>query len=291
LADKVPVEIVSADSRQVYRYMDIGTAKPTVEERSRAPHHMLDVVDPDEQYTLAQYQESAYRAINGVLRRGSLPLLVGGSGLYVRAVLEGMVIPAVGPNQELRERLHAEAGRDGPEALHGRLRQLDPSTAARIDPRNVRRVIRAIEVCIELKQPMSRVQQKEPPPYCVLCLGLTMDRPQLYERVDKRIDSMLSAGLVDEVEGLLSKGYGYELPAMSGLGYRQIGMYLRGEIDLTQAVALMRRHTRRFVRQQYNWFRLSDRSIHWLVPSRESVDQAYQQIRALLQGTANRVAE
>jgi len=263
LADEFAVEVVSADSRQVYRLMDIGTAKPTPQERQRVVHHLVDVVDPDEPFTLAQYQQMAYAAIGGVHSRRRLPLLVGGTGLYIKAVLEGLSIPHVEPDPALREALLAEVEARGYQALHDRLREVDPVAAGRIDARNVRRVVRALEVCYLLKQPISSVQRATPPPYRILRIGLTMPREQLYRRIDQRVEHMIAAGLVEEVHSLVARGYGYSLPAMSGLGYRQMGMYLRGEVSLEEAVALVKRHTRRFVRQQANWFRADDPDIHW----------------------------
>jgi tRNA dimethylallyltransferase len=263
LAQDLPVEVVSADSRQVYRYLDIGTAKPTAQERQQVRHHLIDVVDPDETFTLVQYQELAYSAINDVLRRERIPLLVGGTGLYVAAVLEGLNIPHVPPDLELREQLEAEADAQGYAVLHKRLQELDPRAAERIDARNVRRVIRALEVCISTGEPISGLQVKSPPPYRILRLGLTMPRKRLYVRIDQRIDHMMSAGLLEEVQSLVKRGYGLDLPSMSGLGYRQIGMYLRGEVSLDEAVALIKRHTRRFVRRQANWFQTDDTQITW----------------------------
>ncbi len=263
LADDLPVEVVSADSRQVYRYMDIGTAKPTPEERQRVKHHLLDIVDPDEPFTLAQYQQLAYAAIDDVHRRGNVPVLVGGTGLYVKAVLEGLDIPHVEPDPELREQLYAEADAEGHNALHRRLSELDPAAAERIDPRNVRRVVRALEVFYRMGRPISALQSASPPPYRILRIGLAMPRHELYRRIDERLERMLAAGLVQEVRSLVEQGYDYELPAMSGLGYRQIGMYLRGELSLPEAVRLIKRQTRRFVRQQASWFRADDPEIVW----------------------------
>ncbi len=266
LAQALGGEIVSADSRQVYRGMDIGTAKATPEERALVPHHLLDVVDPDQVLTLAEYQRLAYAAIDDILARGRLPLLVGGTGQYVRAVLEGWRIPEVAPQPELRAALEAEAAAHGAAALHDRLAALDPVAAARIDPRNVRRVIRALEVCLSTGRPISELQTKSPPPYRVVQIGVTRARPELYARIDARVERMIEAGLVDEVRRLAAAGYGWDLPAMTGLGYRQIGQYLRGEITLDEAVALIKRGTRRFVQQQYNWFRPDDPAIHWVDP-------------------------
>ena len=263
LADDLPVEVVSADSRQVYRYMDIGTAKPTATQQQRVKHHLVGIVDPDQPFTLAQYQELAYAAIDDVQCRGRIPLLVGGTGLYVRAILEGFNIPRVAPDERLREELYAEAAAEGYEALHHRLRELDPVAAARIDGRNVRRVVRAVEVCRSTGEPISSLQGASPPPYRVLRLGLTMPRHLLYQRIDERVDHMLASGLVEEVRSLVERGYSHNLPSMSGVGYRQIGAYLQGSVSLDEATALIKRRTRRFVRQQANWFRENDETIIW----------------------------
>jgi tRNA dimethylallyltransferase len=257
-------EVVSADSRQIYRRMDIGTAKATAHEQALAPHHLLDVAEPDEQLTLAQYKALADAAIRAIWARGGLPLLVGGTGLYVRAVLEGWTVPEVPPNEALRTSLYALAEREGHESLHRALAAVDPQAAQGIDARNVRRVVRALEVYHETGAPISQLQRKQPPDYRILRIGLTLPRPALYARIDARVDAMLADGLVEEVRGLLAQGYSLDLPAMSGLGYRQIAQHLAGEIGLQEATALIKRHTRRFVRQQYNWFRLDDPAIHWL---------------------------
>lgn len=270
LATELGGEIVSADSRQIYRGMDIGTAKATRAERDRIPHHLLDVVEPDQVLTLAEYQAAAYRAIEDIARRGRLPLLAGGTGQYVAAVLEGWQIPEVAPQESLRRELEAYAAENGAEALHGRLAGIDPAAAAAIDYRNVRRVIRALEVCRVTGRPISELQRKSGPPYTIVQLGVTRPRPELYERIDRRVDRMIDAGLVAEVRGLAGAGYAWDLPAMTGLGYRQIGQYLRGEVTLDEAIGLIKRDTRRFVRQQYNWFRPRDESIRWIDPSQTS---------------------
>ncbi len=256
-------EVVSADSRQIYRLMEIATAKPTPEERARLPHHLLDVVWPDESYTLAQYQADAVAAIGAIWGRGRLPLLVGGTGLYVRAVVDGLAIPQVAPAPELRAELEAEAQSHGPAALHARLAALDPVAAARIDAANVRRVVRALEVCIVSGQPFSEQQGARPTPYRPLLLGLNMERQALYARADARIDAMMTAGLVAETEMLVARGYGWELPSMSSLGYREIGAYLRGEMTLAAAVERFKLDTHGYIRRQLTWFR-PDARIVWL---------------------------
>jgi tRNA dimethylallyltransferase len=273
-------EVVSADSRQIYRYMDIGTAKPTKDERKRVPHHLVDIIFPDEDFSLARYQDMAYAAIEGILTRGKLPFLVGGTGQYVRAVVEGWSIPHVPPDEKLRAALLKEAELKGIEALHARLKGIDPVAAAKIDPRNIRRVIRALEVYLKTGRPISELQGKSPPPYNVLQIGLTMERKELYRRIDERVDKMIESGLVEEVKRLIERGYSLSLPSMSGLGYRQIGLYLLGEIGLEEAIRLIKRDTRRFVHHQYNWFRLSDERIHWFDASVEP----YEEIKELIVG-------
>ncbi len=264
LARRFSGQIISADSRQIYRLMDIGTAKPTPAELAAAPHHLIDIVPPDYTLTLAEFQERAYAAIEAVLAVGDAPLLVGGAGQWVRAVIEGWGIPRVPPDPPLRAALQAEAGASGAEALHARLAAIDPAAAAKLDYRNVRRVIRALEVYLKTGIPLSEHQKKSPPPYRLLQIGLTMPREQLYRRIDARIEGMVAAGLPAEVQMLLARGYGWQLPSMSGLGYRQFRPYFAGEISLAEATASIKKDTRRFIRQQYAWFRPTDAAIHWV---------------------------
>lgn len=286
LAARFDGEIVSADSRQIYCGMDIGTAKVTGDERARVKHHLIDVVRPDESLTLAQFRDMATAALNDIWSCGRLPFLVGGTGLYVRALLEGWAVPEVPPNEALRKRLYARAEREGAESLHRELKEIDPGAAEAIDARNVRRVVRALEVCIETGRRISGLQTREDPNYATLWLGLTMPRTRLYSRIDGRVDRMLDAGFVDEVRGLLEQGYSQDMPAMSGLGYRQIAAYLQGACTLDEAVVLIKRQTRRFVRQQYNWFRLDDSRIHWLDASDDSQPQAEALVtRFLMEGS------
>lgn len=273
LAQAVSGEIVSADSRLIYRGMDIGAAKPSLTQQEMVPHHLIDIVDPDLTLTVAEYQHRAYAVIDAIGKRGKVPLLVGGSGQYVRAVVEGWGIPKVAPDWKLRVELEAFAETNGASALHARLAKLDPIASGRIDYRNVRRVIRALEVTLLSGQPISELQVKSPPPYRILQIGLTRPRPALYERVDARIDAMLATGLLDEVRNLAAAGYDWQLPAMSGLGYRQIGLYLQGEATLEESVQLIRKETRRFVRQQGTWFRPDDPRLVWFDLEQAGPDQ------------------
>jgi tRNA dimethylallyltransferase len=278
LAQELDGEIISADSRQIYRGLDIGTDKPTFEQLALVPHHLVDVVDPGDVLTLADFQERAYATIKAIHERNRLPLVVGGTGQWVWAVVEGWGIPRVPPDPTLRAELEAEASAIGLEAFHAQLAAVDPRAAQKLDPRNVRRVIRALEVYRKTGIPISQHQQKSPPPYHILLIGLTRPRQRLYERIDRRIDRMMERGLLAEVEELVKMGYGWNLPAMSGLGYRQIGQYLQGEVNLDEAVALIKKETRRFVRQQYNWFRLDDPRIHWFEMG-EGIEEVYDQIK------------
>lgn len=277
LAEQIGGEIVSADSRQIYRGMDIGTAKPSGEQRARIPHHLIDVVDPDEAFSLSQYQAAAAAAIDDVFRRGKQPLLVGGTGLYVRAVTEGLRLPPVPPQPELRAELEARAAHDGGAALYAELQQVDPAAASRIDPRNVRRTIRALEVYRISGKRFSELGRSQPPPYRAITFGLAMPRDRLYARIDARVEAMIAAGLVEETRRLAAR-YAWSLPSMSGLGYRQIGAFLRGECELSEAIAAIKRDTRRFVRHQSNWFRPSDPRIDW----REARSDLAEELSAIL---------
>jgi tRNA dimethylallyltransferase len=266
LAERLNAEIVSADSRYLYLGMDIGTAKPTPAERSRVPHHLVDVTTPDKPWNLAQVQAEAMRAIDAITSRGRLPLIVGGTGQYIRAITEGWQAPGGEPSPELRVELQAQLQREGVASLAARLAAADPASAAKVDLRNPRRVIRALEVALTTGQSFIAQQRKSPPPYTLTTIGLTLPRAELYARIDARVDAMLAAGLVEEVRGLAVRGYSWDLPAMSALGYRQIGAHLRGECDLADAVRRIKRDTRVFVRRQSNWFKLTDPNIHWFSP-------------------------
>ncbi|MGD1993897.1 MAG: tRNA (adenosine(37)-N6)-dimethylallyltransferase MiaA [Anaerolineae bacterium] len=263
LAEELDGEIVSADSRLFYRGMDIGTAKPTAEELARVPHHLIDIADPDETVGLAQFIDLAKAAIDDIHDRGRLPLLVGGTGQYIRAIVRGWNPPAVPPNQELRAELEAIAEERGTQALHDRLAALDPQAAERIDHRNVRRVVRALEVCIATGRPFSAQRTRIPPPYRILQVGLTMDREALYGRIDARLEAMIEVGLPEEVRRLVAAGYDWDLPAMSGLGYSQFRPYFEGKTTMDEVVAEIQSDTRSFVRHQYNWFRPNSPNIVW----------------------------
>ena len=263
LAELFDGEIISADSRQVYKYMDIGTDKPSKEEQQRAPHHLIDLVEPDAPFTLAEYQDRAYAAIASVVGRGRLPILAGGTPLYVNAVLEGWEIPRVEPDEELRARLEEEAAKYGAAYLHARLQRLDPESAASILPTNARRIIRALEVFEHTGQPMSAQKGTSSPPLQIMRIGLMCERTALYSRIDARVDLQVERGLVEEVKTLHERGFGYDLRSMSGIGYRQIGDYLQGKATMEAAIQRIKWDTHNFARHQANWFQRSAETI-WL---------------------------
>lgn len=263
LAQKLAGEIVSSDSKQFYKHLSIGTAKPSISERARVPHHLVDFCEPDHRLSLAEFQDMAYAAISNIQARGKLPILVGGTGQYVRAVLEGWGIPEVEPHHGLRIDLDSFADTYGPSALHTWLRQVDPTAADNIDFRNVRRVVRALEVYLVAGAPISRLQQANPPPYDVLQIGLTRDKSVLEQRVSYRVDTMVEQGLVAEVEALLRMGLTWNLPAMQSLGYIQLQPFFEGQVGLESAIEETKRATLDFVRRQYTWFRLDDAAITW----------------------------
>lgn len=279
LARRLEGEIVNADSRQLYGGMDIGTAKPSAAERDAARHWLIDVAEPDEAFTLAVFLDLANAALEDIWSRGKLPIVAGGTGQYVWALLEGWRVPRVPPDPALRAELEAIAGAQGSDALAAMLRQLDPASADAIDARNVRRVIRAIEVTRATGQAFSEWQQKDPNQDIVV-IGLRMERGALYRRIDARVDAMIERGLVREVEGLAAAGYGYDLPAMSGIGYRQICEHLRGDCTLADAVARIKTETHRLSRMQHTWFRDDDARIHGLdADAPDLVEQALAIVR------------
>jgi len=263
LAERLKGEIVSADSRLFYRGMDIGTAKPTPEERARALHHLIDVANPDEVWSLAVFQQKAIEIIADIHARGKLPFLVGGTGQYVRAVTEGWTPPEVKPDPRMRGVLERLTEDKGKYWLHEGLELNDPLAAEKIDPRNVRRTVRALEVILTTGRPFSQQRRQSDSPYKLITIGINRPREELYQRVDERIEAMFTAGLLDEVRGLLAQGYSPELPPMSAIGYRECVRVVKGELTAEQAKVEMRRATRVFVRRQANWFKEDDPNIHW----------------------------
>ena len=263
LAEHLNGEIVSVDSRLFYRGMDIGTAKPTLEERARVPHHLIDVANPDETWSLAVFQQKATKVIADIHARGKLPFLVGGTGQYVRAVTEGWTPPEVEPDPRLRGVLEKLAKEKGIYWLHEGLKRVDPAAAAKIDARNLRRTVRALEVILTTGRPFSQQRGQSESPYNLLVIGLKRSRVELYQRIDERIEAMFAAGFLDEVKALLEKGYSPDMPTMSAIGYRECVQVVKGQLSIEQAKVEMRRATRIFVRRQANWFKEDDPDIHW----------------------------
>ncbi|HEV2107243.1 MAG TPA: tRNA (adenosine(37)-N6)-dimethylallyltransferase MiaA [Thermomicrobiales bacterium] len=261
LASQFGGEVVNADSRYLYRGFDIGVAKPTHAERGNIPHHLIDIIGPTELMSLAIYQDLAMAALDAVLQRNGLPFLVGGTPLYVNAVVEGWHIPRVPPNPKFRAALEAEAARDGVDILAQRLAAVDPITAARSGS-NARRIIRALEVFAVTGQPLSSLEGKGPPPYRALEIGLTMPRDQLHARVDVRVDHLIARGLVEEVKELLAAGVSPNAPAMASIGYRQLLPYLSGASSLDEAIERIKIDTHRYIRHQETWFRKNPRLIN-----------------------------
>ena len=260
LARRFGGEVVSADSRYLYRGLDIGVAKPTEAERRGVPHHLIDVIGPAEEMSLARYQDLAFAAIAAITARGRVPFLGGGTPLYVNAVVERWRIPRVPPDPAFRARLEAEAAAGGVAPLAARLAAVDPVAAARSGS-NLRRIIRALEVHAATGVPMSEQEGKGPPPFAALELGLTMPRALLRAAVDARVDDQVARGLVEEVRGLLAAGLSPDAPAMSALGYRQLLPYFRGETTLGEAVDRIKTDTRRYLRHQETWLRRNPRLI------------------------------
>lgn len=281
-------EIVSMDSMQVYRGMDIGTAKPTREELAAAPHHMIDVVEPDQMFTVSMYREMACEAMDGILARGKMPLLVGGTGLYLQAISYEMSLGENGADRSLRERLQQIAGEeDGPRRLHERLQRVDPASAEKLHPNDVRRVIRALEIYETSGRAKSEQtdEQRREGPYHVLVYGLSLPREQMYARINARVDEMIRNGLVDEVKGLLARGIEPrpEGGAMQAIGYKEIVSALRGEMTMERAVELIKQGSRRYAKRQWTWFRHDKRTkwFDWTAYESEDalIDALLRQIR------------
>ena len=283
LAERFRGEVISADSRQVYRQMDIGTGKPSAEEQRLAPHHLLDLLDPTESFDLATFLALAHAAIEEVKGRGGLPLVAGGTGQYIWALYEGWQVPPAAPNAEFRRSKQLEAYRIGPQALHQELAAVDPVRAAQIDPRNVRRVIRALEILHFTQRIPSEHGGRAEGPSDAPVLGLNLDREELYRRIDLRVDQMMSRGFLAEVERLAARGLTFEKGALASPGYRELGQYLSGELTLDEAVLRTKSQTHGLARGQYGWFKPSDPRITWLdAAAPDLVEQAAVPVEAFL---------
>jgi tRNA dimethylallyltransferase len=268
LAKRFNGEIISADSMQIYRYMDIGTAKPTKAEQVEVAHHMIDIIDPDEPFDAEAYSKVAREKIYSLHHQGIAPLVVGGTGFYIKALEYGLFDP--GPsNSAIRDRLKEEAETYGTDFLYEQLSLTDPDTAANLHPNDTYRIIRALEVYQLTGKGISSHRNNHnfsDNPFNVLKIGLHMERKTLYERIDQRVDGMLEAGLVDEVQGLLNKGYHYDLKSMQSIGYRHMTDFIRKQISWDEAVRTMKRDTRRYAKRQFTWFN-ADASVKWMEPA------------------------
>ena len=280
LASELDGEVVNADSRQVYRRMDVGTAKPTPTQLAAVPHHLIDVVEPDEEFSLALFLQQARAAIDDIRARSRLPVVVGGTGQYVWGLLEGWRIPDTPPDSSLRRKLEAEVAANGLASLMRRLRSLDPEEADRVDPLNPRRVVRALEVAMAQPAAPDRPPRRTAPLWKATVIGLTLARDDLDRRVDERVDAMMESGWVAEVRSLLDSGVSPELPSMSSLGYAEIARHREGGPSLAETTEAIKRRTRRLARQQYAWFKLSDERIRWFEATAEGLDAAVQDIAA-----------
>jgi tRNA dimethylallyltransferase len=279
IAQRMDGEIVSADSRLFYRGMDIGTAKPSLELRKKIPHHLIDFADPDESISLRVFQQKADDCIQDIISRKRLPILVGGTGQYIHAVIEGWTIPPQTPDRHMRCVLNDWTDEIGAEEVFEKLKLLDPAAAAKMDYRNQRRTVRALEVILGTGRLFSAQRKKIGTKYSIKMIGLTLPREQLYQRIDDRIENMLANGFVEEVKKLLEKGFSSLLPSMSAIGYREIASYLQKTITLDDAIILIKRRTRQYVRRQANWFKSNDPDIHWI----SSTPQTFKKVMKFIQ--------
>lgn len=274
LAGRLGGEIISADSMQIYKNMNIGTAKPSPEERQGIEHHMIDIINPDEDFSVAEFQKLAKDIIDDLVLNKKLPIIVGGTGLYISSLIYDMDFTKSISNWQLRKELQDEAKSMGNEYVHNKLKAIDPDLASRIHPNNIRRVIRAIEVYYETGDIIGDfskdiVLNDEYEPFLV---GLTRNRKELYDRINIRVDIMIEQGLVEEVRNLLSSGYSENLVSFKGLGYKEIVGYLKGEYDLDEAVRILKRNTRRYAKRQLTWFRRYS-NINWYNVSDYQTDE------------------
>jgi len=285
LAKKFNGYIISADSRQIYKYMDIGTAKPCQAQSAKRkaqnyiniediPHYLIDVINPDQEFTVADYQKQVYSILDsrflpagrqGKIQDSKLPFLIGGTGLYISSIIDGLKIPHVPPDKILRKRLN----KFSVQKLFLKLKKFDPKLAETIDKKNKRRLIRALEVCMKTGKPMSAQIKKELPSFDILEIGIKLSKKELYNRIDKRVDQMIKKGLIEEVKKLHQRGYSWNLPSLSGLGYKEIGLYLQGKISLDEATKLIKLHTRQYAKRQMTWFK-RDRRIKWVENKKET---------------------
>ena len=282
LAGLINGEIISADSRLLYKGMDIGTAKPSKAQLEKIKHHLVDITEPQDTWSLAKYNDHVKKAIEDVQSRGRLPILVGGTGQYVRSLLEGWDIPEVAPNMAMRIVLENWGKEIGPLELHKKLQMIDPRAAGMNDPDNLRRTVRALEVMFLTGYRFSDQRLKAAPLHYYKVIGLNRPRNELYQRVDDRIESMFVDGFVQEVEDLLSKGIPLEAHSLSAIGYSEVIRYFQGLISLEEAKALMRKKTRNFIRKQTNWFKPDDPCIEWFEMDPDPIEEIISSVKKWL---------
>ncbi len=284
LAHEVKGEIISADSMQVYRGLDIGTAKVSPDERKEVPHHLIDIIEPDQEFSVADFQEMVDRLIPQICNRGRLPMMVGGTGLYIKAVVEGFMLPEMETDRELRRKLRKKAREYGNKHVHQMLEEIDPELAAKLHPNDLRRIIRGIEIYHQTGQTKTyfkKKQEKESGRYRALKIGLLREREELYQRINQRVDKMIADGLIAEVKSLLAGKTELSKTARQALGYKEIIDFLNGEYDLEEAVRLIKRDTRHYAKKQLTWFKRDD-DIHWLNCSELSSAKIFTYTRELI---------
>jgi len=282
LAQKMPnMEIVSADSMQIYKYMDIGTAKPNKNILKIIKHHMIDIVDPAENFDVIQYSKLATKKILDIFKRGKMPILIGGSGLYIASIIEP-IFPGPGKDNVYREMLEEEAKTYGKQYLHEKLSKIDPISASKIKPNDLRRIIRALEVYKSTGKTISYLQKKasnKNTKFKYHIIGLKRGRENLYQRINLRVDKMINNGLIDEIKNLRARGYNENLNSMQGLGYKQINKYLNGEYDKETAINLIKRDTRRYAKRQMTWFNNKIKNIEWINLDNYNEDEIISKIK------------
>lgn len=284
IAEQINGEIISADSMQIYRNMDIGTAKASQFDRKQIKHHLIDIVNPDQDFSVADYQERVDALIPKIVKRGNIPILVGGTGLYIKAIIQGFLFPEMETNNELRSKLEKEAEKYGNEYVHNKLEEIDIELANKLHPNDLRRVIRGIEVYNETGNTITYYKKKQeatPMRYNALKIGLTREREMLYKRINQRIDIMIENGLINEVENLLDSGYDIGMTALQGLGYKEIVGYLNNEYSLDEAVRILKRDTRHFAKRQITWFN-RDNDINWFNLSQRNTEPVFNEIMDLI---------
>ena len=272
LAKRLDGEIISADSMQVYFGMDIGTAKPSKEELEEVPHHLINIIPPDKNWSVSDFVSNAKSMIEDIIKKGKLPIVVGGTGLYLNALIEGYAFPMIKANKEVRERLEGEAKAYGSLHLYEKLKKVDPDAAEKIHYNDLKRMIRALEVYELTGKPMSKMQAKdeESLPYELVIVGLDMDRKKLYEKIEERVDQMLKSGLIAEVQGLIKEGYDKKLTSMQAIGYKEVAEHLHGKYTLDELINILKQNTRNFAKRQMTWFRRF-KNVNWFDVEKMSI--------------------